>query len=314
MNWRNHLEIANEIPGHPADVSAYDELLEVLGVALDFRDNETAGHSRRVVRYCLEIAQVMGCTSDMWVEIHRGAYLHDLGKIAIPDAILFKKDKLSLQEWGVMRTHPWIGYNLVSRISFLESVADILLTHHERYDGTGYPRGLKADEIPLGARIFAVADTLDAMTSDRPYRKAVPFSAAREEIARESGRQFDPEVVEAFLAIPEERLREVVWGEKRRTARLPFATAVCCRMGKREHNSLSRDICEGGMLLETANGLTAGEVMDLQFELPEVAQPLKLRAKAVRRELPNRIAVTFLTLPPEHRQAIRSYIAARIEV
>ena len=306
--------MADNLPGDPADVTSYDELLGVLGVALDFRDNDTAGHSRRVVRYCLEIAQAMGCTSDMWAQLNRGAHLHDLGKIAIPDAILFKKGKLSPEEWGVMRTHPWIGYNLVSRISLLASVAGIMLTHHERYDGTGYPQGLKGDEIPLGARIFAVADTLDAMTSDRPYRKALSFSDARDEITRESGRQFDPEGVKAFLTIPEEMLRGVVWGEKRRTVRLPFATAVSCRMGKREHNSLSRDICEGGMLLETANGLTAGEEMDLQFALPEVAQPLKLRAKAVRRELPNRIAVAFRTLPPECQQAIRNYIANRVEV
>ena len=305
--------MADNLPGHPADVTAYDELLGVLGVALDFRDNETAGHSRRVVRYCLEIAQAMGCTSDLWVQLNRGAHLHDLGKIAIPDAILFKKGKLSPEEWGVMRTHPWIGYNLVSRISLLASVAGIMLTHHERYDGTGYPQGLKGDEIPLGARIFAVADTLDAMTSDRPYRKALTFSDARDEITRESGRQFDPEVVKTFLAIPEEMLRGVILGEKRRTARLSFATAVVCRTGEREHNLLSRDICEGGMLLETGNGLTVGEEMDLQFTLPEVAQPLKLRAKAVRRELPNRIAVAFQTLPPEYQQALRSYIATRVE-
>ena len=213
-----------------------------------------------------------------------------------------------------MRTHPWIGYNLVSRISLLASVAGIMLTHHERYDGTGYPQGLKGDEIPLGARIFAVADTLDAMTSDRPYRKALTFSDARDEITRESGRQFDPEVVKTFLAIPEEMLRGVILGEKRRTARLSLATAVVCRTGEREHNLLSRDICEGGMLLETGNGLTVGEEMDLQFTLPEVAQPLKLRAKAVRRELPNRIAVAFRTLPPECQQAIRNYIANRVEV
>jgi hypothetical protein len=297
----------------PANGTAYDELLEVLAVALDFRDNETAGHSRRVVRYCSEIAQMMGCPRNTWVEINRGAFLHDLGKIAIPDAILFKKGKLSPQEWGVMKTHPWIGYNLVSRIPLLASVAEILLTHHERYDGAGYPRGLKGEEIPLGARIFAVADTLDAMTSDRPYRKALPFSSAREEITRESGHQFDPQVVEAFLAIPEQMLRGVILGEKRRTTRVPFATLVSCRAGERELNSLSRDICEGGMLLETANGLTVGEELELQFELPKVPRPLSLKAKAVRRELPNRIAVSFLALPASHQQAIRSYIADHIE-
>jgi len=167
-------------PAHSSDLrSLYDELLEVLGVALDFRDNETAGHSHRVARYCSEIAKAMGCPSEDLIQFNRGAYLHDLGKIAIPDPVLFKKGKLSPQEWEVMRTHAWIGYNLVSRISLLAPVAEILLAHHEHYDGTGYPKGLKGDEIPLGARIFAVADTLDAMTSDRPYRKARPFSTAR---------------------------------------------------------------------------------------------------------------------------------------
>ncbi len=284
----------------------------MLAVALDFRDNETAGHSRRVVRYCSEIAQTIGCATNIRIEINRGAFLHDLGKIAIPDAILFKKDKLTPQEWDVMKTHPWIGYNLVSRIPMLAPVAEILLTHHERYDGRGYPRGLISGEIPLGARIFAVADTLDAMTSDRPYRKALPFSAARAEIMRESGHQFDPQVVKAFLAIPEEMLRGVILGEKRRTTRVPIATLVSCRAGERELRSFSRDICEGGMLLETANGLNVGEEMQLQFELPQFPQPLNLRAKAVRRELPNRVAVAFLPLPPASQQAIRRYIASHI--
>lgn len=306
---------ADRIPSNRANVeSTYDELLEVLGVALDFRDNETAGHSRRVTRFCTEIAQAMGCPSEQLIQINRGAYLHDLGKIAIPDAILFKKGKLTSQEWEVMRTHAWIGYNLVSRISLLAPVAEILLMHHERYDGTGYPRGLKGDEIILGARIFAIADTLDAMTSDRPYRKSLSFSAAREEITRESGRQFDPEVVKAFLAIPEDMLRGVVLSEKRRTVRLPFSMDVTCKVGEREHNLTSRNICEGGMLLEKANGLNVGEVMDLRFALPEAAPPLKLSAKAVRRELPDCIAVAFQAVPPEYREAIRSYIAARVEV
>jgi HD-GYP domain-containing protein (c-di-GMP phosphodiesterase class II) len=298
----------------PDAESTYDELLEVLGVALDFRDNETAGHSRRVTRFSMEIAQALGCPSEQLIQINRGAYLHDLGKIAIPDAILFKKDKLTPQEWEVMRTHAWIGYNLVSRISLLTPVAEILLMHHERYDGKGYPRGLKGDEINLGARIFAIADTLDAMTSDRPYRKALSFSDARQEITRESGRQFDPEVVKAFLSIPQDMLRGVVLSEKRRTARLPFSIEVTCKVGDREHNLNSRNICAGGMLLERANGLNVGDVMDLQFALPEFASPLKLSAKAVRRELPNCIAVAFVATSPECQEAIQSYIAARVEV
>ena len=305
---------AYKFPSPVADVeSTYDELLEVLGVALDFRDNDTAGHSRRVTRFCSEIAKAMGCSLEQLIQINRGAYLHDLGKIAIPDAILFKKGKLNPQEWEVMRTHAWIGYNLVSRISLLAPVAEILLMHHEHYDGTGYPRGLKGEEISVGARIFAIADTLDAMTSDRPYRKALSFSAARDEIRDESGRQFDPEVVKAFLAIPEDKLREIVLSEKRRTVRLPFSIEVTCTVAEREHKLTSRNICDGGMLLERANGLNVGEVMDLQFALPEIAAPLKLHARAVRRELPDCIAVAFLAVLPEHREAIRSYIAARIQ-
>jgi putative nucleotidyltransferase with HDIG domain len=188
----------------------YDETLEALGAALDLRDDETAGHSRRVSRYCLAMAKTMGCTSEQLKHIVRGAYLHDIGKIGIPDAILLKAGKLTADEMAIMQSHARVGYNLVSRIAFLAPAAEIVLTHHERYDGTGYPQGLREDEIPLGARIFVVADTLDAMTSDRPYRKALPFSAAQAEIIRESGRQFDPEVVRVFLSIPQE-----VWDDIR---------------------------------------------------------------------------------------------------
>ncbi|MBZ5561524.1 MAG: response regulator [Acidobacteriia bacterium] len=179
----------------------YDDTLEALAAALDLRDNETAGHSRRVMRYCLEMAQAMGCTDNQLTSIARGAYLHDIGKIGIPDAILLKPGKLAEDERVVMETHVRIGYELVCRIPFLASAAEIVLTHQERYDGTGYPQGLMADEIPVGARIFAVADTFDAMTSDRPYRQALSYPVARDEIMRESGKQFDPMVVGVFLAI-----------------------------------------------------------------------------------------------------------------
>jgi len=182
----------------------YDETLEALGAALDLRDNETAGHSRRVTRYCLEIARAMGCSNDQLKQIARGAYLHDIGKIGIPDAILLKPGKLTAEERSVMETHTRIGYDLMCRIAFLAAAAEIVLTHQERFDGTGYPQGLSGEEIPLGARIFAIADTLDAMTSDRPYRKALPYPKALEEIQRESGRQFDPEVVGVFLSLPEQ--------------------------------------------------------------------------------------------------------------
>ena len=196
----------------------YDETLAALGGALDLRDAETAGHSQRVSRYSLEIAKAMGCSSEQLKQIARGAYLHDIGKIGIPDAILLKQGRLDDQEMQVMQTHARIGYDMVSRIAFLAGAAEIVLTHQERYDGTGYPQGLVGDEIPLGSRIFVVADTLDAMTSDRPYRRALPFSAAKAEIIRESGHQFDPKVVEAFLSIPEnvwEKIRRDVDREQR---------------------------------------------------------------------------------------------------
>ncbi len=187
----------------------YDDTLEALAAALDLRDNETAGHSRRVTSYCLEIARLLNCSDAELRVIQRGAYLHDIGKIGIPDAILLKPGKLTESERTIMESHVRIGYELVCRIAFLAAAAEIVLTHQERFDGTGYPQGLMGEEIPLGARIFAVADTLDAMTSDRPYRRALPYAAARAEILRESGRQFDPRMVQAFLSIPEERLDEI---------------------------------------------------------------------------------------------------------
>ncbi len=190
--------------------STYDETLQVLGGALDLRDNETAGHSQRVTRYSLVIAKAIGCNAEELKQIELGAFLHDFGKIGIPDAILLKPGKLTPDETEIMRQHVRIGYDMVRQISFLSGAAQILLAHQEFYDGTGYPNGLKGAEIPLGARIFSVADTLDAMTSDRPYRSALPFQAAQKEILRCSGSQFDPDVVKAFLSIPEQ-----VWNDIR---------------------------------------------------------------------------------------------------
>jgi cyclic di-GMP phosphodiesterase len=208
----------------------YDETLEALGAALDLRDNETAGHSQRVSRYCLEMAHAMGVEAEPLKHIARGSYLHDIGKIGIPDAILLKPGKLTLEEKQIMESHARIGYDLVSRIAFLAPAAEIVLTHQERFDGTGYPQGLVAGEIPIGARIFAVADTLDAMTSDRPYRRALPYSTARAEIEREANRQFDPEVVQKFLSVSQrtwENIRtEVENGRMRITHQLPSAQKI----------------------------------------------------------------------------------------
>jgi PAS domain S-box-containing protein len=203
----------------------YDETLQALGAAMDLRHTETEGHMRRVAVYCLEIAKASNCTAEQLSQILRGSYLHDIGKIGIPDAILLKPDKLTPDEVAVMQTHARKGYELVCHIPFLAPAAEIVLTHQEAYDGTGYPQGLKGEEIPLGARIFAVADALDAMTSDRPYRRALPWDVARDEIRRESGRQFDPQVVKAFFAIPEE-----VWDDIRRK--------VACTRTSRHQTSL----------------------------------------------------------------------------
>jgi putative nucleotidyltransferase with HDIG domain len=180
---------------------ADDETLQALAAALDLRDCETAGHSRRVMTYAVEIARVMGCNKAQVRAIARGALLHDIGKIGIPDAILMKPGALAAAERCVMETHALRGFDLLNSIGFMQDAAEIVLTHHERFDGMGYPRRLKGDQIPLGARVFAAADTLDAMTSDRPYRPATTVERAREEIMRESGKQFDPKVVSAFLSV-----------------------------------------------------------------------------------------------------------------
>ncbi len=188
---------------------SYDYTLEALGGALDAKDAETEGHCQRVTAFTITIAKAMGVDKGLLRQIARGAFLHDIGKMGIPDHILRKPGPLTADEREIMRRHCEIGFAVLERIPFLKEAAEIVLSHQEFYDGTGYPRGLKGEEIPLGARIFAVADTLDAMISDRPYRKALPVSTAREEIQRFSGRQFDPRVVEVFMAQPEALWRDL---------------------------------------------------------------------------------------------------------
>ena len=190
---------------------SYDITLEALGDALDLKDAETEGHSKRVTAFTIAIARAMGLSRDQIAVIARGAFLHDIGKMAIPDAILRKPGALDPDEVAIMREHSYRGYQMLKKIPFLGEASEIVYSHQERYDGTGYPRGLKGEEIPLGARIFSVADTLDAITSDRPYRPAQSLPAAREEIQRWAGRQFDPQVVEVFLTMPEK-----LWQDLRR--------------------------------------------------------------------------------------------------
>lgn len=181
----------------------YQNTLLALVAALDAREHETSDHSQRVVKYTTAIAGKLGITGQELEEIGRGALLHDIGKIGVPDAVLLKPGKLTPSEWEEMRKHPDIGHQMIQTIPFLSTPAKIVLSHQERWDGGGYPRKLIRDEIHIGARIFAVADTLDAMTSDRPYRKGTSFANAIAEIQRCGGTQFDPEVVRAFLDIGE---------------------------------------------------------------------------------------------------------------
>ncbi len=179
--------------------NTYKFTLRALVTALDTRDEETQGHSVRVVRYTMKLAGFMDIKNDEELKhIELGALLHDIGKIGIPDAILRKPGKLTDEEWKIMQTHPKIGSQILHRIKFLEKPSDIVLHHHEKWNGSGYPDKLQESDIPLGARIFCVADTVDAMTSDRPYRKALPFEAAKDELEKYAGIQFDPDVVKAF--------------------------------------------------------------------------------------------------------------------
>lgn len=183
---------------------SYDITLEALGNALDLKDAETEGHSRRVTAFTMAIAHALELPDERRKVIGRGAFLHDIGKMAIPDAILRKPGRLTPAEQAVMREHCLLGYQILRRIPFLHEPAEIVYSHQEHFDGSGYPRGLRGEQIHLGARVFAVADTFDAITSDRPYRAAQSMSSARREIEKNSGTQFDPNVVSIFLSISSE--------------------------------------------------------------------------------------------------------------
>jgi len=199
---------------------SYDITLEAMGDALDLRDAETEGHSRRVTAYTVALAREMGLSADELRTIARGAFLHDIGKIATPDCVLLKPGKLDAAETEIMRQHCTRGYEMIRKIPFLSDASEIVHSHQESFNGSGYPRGLCGEQIPLGARIFAIADTLDAMTSDRPYRKGLSFAEARAEIANFSGRQFDPHIVDVFLNMPPE-----LWTELRQQVDQARATS-----------------------------------------------------------------------------------------
>jgi response regulator RpfG family c-di-GMP phosphodiesterase len=179
-------------------------LLEGLIAALDYRDAETQWHSRRVSLYARRLAIQIGIGDPELTVIEHGALLHDIGKIGVRDRVLLKPGPLSPDEWDEMKRHPELGWALLQRVDYLRPASSIVLQHQEKWDGTGYPAGLRGDGIVVGARIFHIVDTLDAITSNRPYRKARSLREAREEIERCSGTQFDPELVKAFLAVSEE--------------------------------------------------------------------------------------------------------------
>jgi putative nucleotidyltransferase with HDIG domain len=203
---------------------SYDDTLRTLGEAIDLRDTETAGHSYRVCQISARVLTSIGGTEAQHRSVVTGALLHDIGKLGIPDAILLKPGALNDEERRIMQQHVQIGYDLVKRISSIAEAADIVLMHHERCDGSGYPNGLTGAEIHLGAKIFAVADTVDAMTSNRPYRAALPFRVAREQIERGSGTLYDAEVASAFLELPGE-----IWESIRRESTAKFSTYKAIR-------------------------------------------------------------------------------------
>ncbi len=180
-------------------LSAYEATIEGWSHAMDLRDKETEGHSRRVTELTIRLAKEFGMSDDELLHIRRGALLHDMGKLGVPDSILHKPDSLTEEEWTIMRKHPQFAYDMLYSIEYLRPALDIPYCHHEKWDGSGYPRGLKNDEIPLPARLFAIVDVWDALTSNRPYRSAWTKEKALSYIQEQSDKHFDPQVVDMFL-------------------------------------------------------------------------------------------------------------------
>jgi len=206
------------------DGDPYEMFVESLAEAMDLRERETGLHSKRVAAHTLLLARHFFLKVKDLKEVYWGSLLHDIGKIGVPDAVLLKPGKLTEEEWTIMQLHPQNGHLILQKLSHLAMAGDIVLCHEERYDGSGYPAGLKGEQIPLPARLFAVIDTLDAMTFDRPYRKALSFDVAKAEILRMAGSQFDPRAVEVFLK-EEGALREMTalefHGSKQPSGTLP---------------------------------------------------------------------------------------------
>ena len=222
QRYENHLEELVEQRTAELDRAlnslegAYRSTLKALTAALETRDSETHGHSERVVTYSLRLGREYGLNSEQMKSLEFGSLLHDIGKIGVPDSILRKPAKLTEEEWVRMREHPVHGQQILRGIEFLQGAARVVAQHHEQWDGSGYPLGLRAEEIDICARIFAVADAFDAITSDRVYRRGKSYEAAAQELDDWAGRQFDPKIVEAFHRVPKED-----WEELHRQSLLP---------------------------------------------------------------------------------------------
>jgi cyclic di-GMP phosphodiesterase len=222
QRYENHLEELVEQRTAELDRAlnslegAYRSTLQALTAALETRDSETHGHSERVVTYSLRLGREYGLSSEAMKSLEFGSLLHDIGKIGVPDSILRKPAKLTEEEWVRMREHPLHGQQILRGIEFLQGAARVVAQHHEKWDGTGYPLGLRQEEIDICARIFAVADAFDAITSDRVYRRGKSYEAASQELDDWAGRQFDPKVVEVFHRVPKED-----WEELHRQSLLP---------------------------------------------------------------------------------------------
>jgi putative nucleotidyltransferase with HDIG domain len=224
----------------------YKQTLKALAAALEARDVETRGHSDRVVAYCLKLGRQLSLADGELITLENGALLHDIGKIGVPDAILLKRGSLNEEEWSHMRRHVEYGTDILRDIDFLAGASRIVSQHHERFNGSGYPAGLEAEQICLGARIFAVADTVDAITSDRPYRKARPFEEAAEELVKCSGTHFDPAIVKAFTSIPLD-----TWTEIRHLANEP-GTSFKSQVTGKEIKYSALQVSGQNIILETS--------------------------------------------------------------
>jgi putative two-component system response regulator len=215
------MERENLKVSHEEIRDAYDATIEGWAHALELRDTESEGHSRRVTAMTLQVARAMGVSEENIEQVRRGALLHDIGKMGIPDTILFKPKPLTKSEWSVMKMHPVYAYKLLSPIQYLRPALDIPYCHHERWDGTGYPRGLKGKDIPTSARSFAVVDVWDALGTDRPYRPALSPEEIISHISKESGKHFDPMVVEIFMQYVLVRLNDLKYYDLKKTGFFP---------------------------------------------------------------------------------------------